>query len=61
MTRSQQELFDYVKASPRMVSEVARHFACSIGTASVRLNRLRDLGFLTARTRSGAYVYEVKS
>lgn len=61
MTRSQQELLDYVKASPRGVSEVARHFAVTVGTASARLNKLRERGFLTAHSRSGAYVYEVKA
>lgn len=61
MTRSQQDLFDYVAASPRLVSEVASHFRCNIGTASVRLNTLRERGFLRAHNQGGAYVYEVWS
>lgn len=61
MTRSQQELFDYVKASPRGVSEVARHFGCNIGTANARLSALRDRGFLRASTKGGAYVYEART
>lgn len=61
MTKSQQELLDYVKASPRLVSEVAQHFQCSVGTANVRLSKLRDRGFLTARTEGKSYVYEVKA